>query len=577
MPTNPSQADTIDWIATAPLRDAAPIHRLMFFRLFCQYASRRIHTVLITFSAVLFTLHFFHLSADFPNSSRWMDWSKYTDEGWYGDAAIRYYQLGHWFLPGDFNPAVALPIWPLLEAILFRFTGVSLVAERGFTVAIFGASLIAAWFLIARSQPTSPNPSLAGSVAILLLAANPFCFVFTRLGILEPPLIFFMLLALLVAQSTCAAATLGETLRFNLFPILALGLLLPTLILTKTTGLFLVPAIFWMLFASIGYRFRTFLWLATPVAAIATSLWGAYFFLIVRPHYLADYRYLFSANAYTGINRNNWLSVIYYAIHGAAWMGRPIYLLAIAAIVFAISIAFFNVRRFRDSPLIPTLILWAGGYTAFLAYHNNLQPRYYLVIAIPLTLLVPVTFQQILFPLLESAVPQAIALSLAAFAVCLIVAIDARQIVSYVRHPQYTYVRAATGITQYIERQHRADPSHSMLLLSISGSDLSLMTGIHSICDDFGTLELADRVRLYQPGWYLSWNLIEDDKMDSLDPQDRVTRVATFPAMDDQDRNQLILYRLDPETLPPGERRGGKGRRARNRNGQQPSSVQLGH
>ena len=35
-------------------------------------------------------------------------------EGWYGDGAIRHFLLGHWHVPGDFNPAAALPVWPLL-------------------------------------------------------------------------------------------------------------------------------------------------------------------------------------------------------------------------------------------------------------------------------------------------------------------------------------------------------------------------------------------------------------------------------------------------------------------------------
>ena len=71
-----------------------------------------------TVAAIFLALHAFHLNADFPNHSPWMDWAKYTDEGWYGDGAIRHFQRGHWHVPGDFNPAAALPVWPLLEAAL---------------------------------------------------------------------------------------------------------------------------------------------------------------------------------------------------------------------------------------------------------------------------------------------------------------------------------------------------------------------------------------------------------------------------------------------------------------------------
>jgi hypothetical protein len=57
--------------------------------------------------------HLLHLRADFPNYAPWYsDWAKYTDEGWYGNAAIRAHLFGHWYLPGDFNPAPAVPVWP---------------------------------------------------------------------------------------------------------------------------------------------------------------------------------------------------------------------------------------------------------------------------------------------------------------------------------------------------------------------------------------------------------------------------------------------------------------------------------
>src|ERR1700760_1577486 len=103
-------------------------------------------------AAFFLALHAAHLNAAFPNHSPWMDWAKYTDEGWYGDGAIRHFQRGHWYVPGDFNPAAALPVWPLLEAVLFRFTGVSLIAARGLTVVIFGLILAASYLLVRRWQ-----------------------------------------------------------------------------------------------------------------------------------------------------------------------------------------------------------------------------------------------------------------------------------------------------------------------------------------------------------------------------------------------------------------------------------------
>src|ERR1700722_19955354 len=113
-------------------------------------ATRILRWLLLTVAAVFFALHFLHLNADFPNHSPWMDWSKYTDEGWYGDAAIRHYMTGHWYWPGDFNPAVALPVWAALEWIVSRSSGVSPAAARGLTLAVFGLTILVLYRLIAR-------------------------------------------------------------------------------------------------------------------------------------------------------------------------------------------------------------------------------------------------------------------------------------------------------------------------------------------------------------------------------------------------------------------------------------------
>jgi len=538
-----------------------------------------IEVLLLALAAALFAVHYLHLSADFPNHSPWMDWSKYTDEGWYGDAAIRHIQRGSWNLPGDFNPAAALPIWPLFELAVFRFTGVSLVAARALAVSVFGLILIVAYLLLRRTRSQAAagpagSSSLAPAAAILLLAASPFCYAFTRLAILEPLLILFTLLALFAASFAVPSPT---SLLREFTPALALGLLLPLMILTKTTAVFLIPSVAWMLWASTGYRLRPFLRVGVPAALLAAAIWLAYFGLLIRPHFLADYRYLFSANAYTGITRDNALKVLTDTFEDGLWMGMLIYPLGVVAALVVLA----RLRRFLvelKDPLVPALLLWAIGYLAFLAYHNNLQPRYYLVVAVPLTLLIPLVLADIL-PRPDSSEPHTkiriAILALAALDFAAIVATDAAKTLHFVRTPEYTFLHAA----QSLDRVVLADRSHSSLVLSISGSDLSLMTGLPSICDDFGTMELPQRIAAYRPGWYATWNEVDDDKMDALAPFYHLVRVAAFPAMDDPERNLLILYRLDPpvaESPHPHHRRTIP-HLLQTRLGQQPSPEQLQH
>ncbi len=524
-----------------------------------QRPARILESLLLVVAAVFFGLHFVHLNADFPNFSPWMDWSKYTDEGWYGSAAIRQVLSGHWFYPGDFNPAVALPVWPLLEFLLFRVTGVSAVAARALSVTVFGLTLAAVYLLLRAPRP---RRSLAPAIAVLLLAVNPFCYAFTRLAILEPLLILLTLLALLSAK--LAGDVAAPNSRRARLPILALGLLLPLMILTKTTAVFLLPAVMYLLWAVNGYRLWPFLRLALPSAAIAVMLWSAYFFLLVRPHHLEDYRYLFSANGYTGITRDNYLSVLADTISDGMWMGRLLYPLSIAAFFFALLVA----RYLWRNPLVPALSLWVFGYLAFVAYHNNLEPRYYLTVAVPLTMLVALSADYLLQR--SSSVAAVTAAVLAA-----IIVTDAHQTLHFIWTPEYTLQQAALGVRRMID----ADPTHPRLLLSISGSEITLLTGIPSICDGFGTMDLVQRAATYHPGWYAAWNQVDDDKMDALGRFYRLDRVAEFPAMDDPERNQLILYRLDPATEAPSKLYARKPipRHLQTRIGQQPSANQLQH
>ena len=532
-----------------------------------------LHAALLLLAAVFFALHFAHLNADFPNNSPWNDWSKYTDEGWYGDAAIRQVLFGHWYFKGDFNPAVALPVWPALELVLFRFTGVSAAAARALTLGVFAVTLAALYRLIARHTHARTEHSaqpLAAPLTVFLLCASPFLYVFERMAILEPLLIALPVLALLAASHLHAHSLRERSWRRSL-PTLALALLLPAMVLTKTTAICLFPAVFYMVWARAGYRVRPALRLAVPPAAVGLALWLAYFFLFVRPHYLEDYRYLFSANAYTGVELEPLYSVVLNTLGDGVWMGKALYL----SLYAALALLLFWRPRLLTNPLIPALLLWIGGYVAFLVYHNNLQPRYYIVVAVPITAFVALAVDG----LRRNANRRAAQLS-SAMATLVVLAIavpDAIQQINFVLHPTYDFRSAAQQIAALV----RADTTHSNLILSISGSDITLMTGLPSIDDDFGTLELPDRVRAYHPGWYVAWNDVEDDKTEALTPLYQLQRVAAFPAMDDPDRNLLILYRLDPAvTATPPARHLPKQRTPRplvTKLGQQPSTNQLQH
>lgn len=484
-------------------------------------------------------LHFVHLLADFPNNSPWMDYSKYTDEGWYGSAAARFYLSGHWFWRGDFNPAVALPVWPLLLAAVFRFTGVSLTAARAVIVAIFGANLLLSYSVL-RTQA----PRWVALTAVTLLASSPFLYAFSRLAILEPLVVCLMLLTWLLALRLRRSS---PPRRAGL--LILVGVLFCLQVLAKTTGLFLVPSTLFLVADAFGFRWKTVLPALGTVTVSALAPWCAWYFLLVRPHYRVDYYYFFEVNRWPQpIGFADHLAAYGWALRGVLWISPTLCIAAIALVALALipreRVAVSGAKAaFLRNPLIGASLLAAGGYIFFIGAQNHPQPRYYESVIYPLAFLLALAAADLMG---RTRIPVLRLAGAASLAVLVAVSLaGTMRIVNYSRHPEYTWRNAANGVAQYID-QH---PAPNRLLLSISGDDLTLMTHVPSICDDFGTWDLPYRIHVYQPSWYATWNEVDAGTLLDLQTQYSLEQVASFPAFDDPDRDVFILYRLNP--LPP--------------------------
>ncbi len=319
------------------------------------------------------------------------------------------------------------------------------------------------------------------------------------------------------------------------------------MVLTKTTALFLLPSVFYLVWHESHSQRRAAVAACGAVAVSAGLPWLIYFGLAVRPHYLQDFRYLFTVNVYQQpTSPFGWLMAFWYALHGTFWIDRYLTLLAIAIVVLSA----IWLRELWRNPLFAASCIATAGYIFFIGYHNNMQPRYYQVVAFPLAIIVALGFYALWT---RRGAWRTATAAVASLAIAYSVMLNTRETVWFAFHPQYTFMDAARNLTRYIDNH----PSRNRLLLSISGSDISLMTGLPAICDDFGTLALPDRIRRYQPGWYAAWNELDPGTLEDLNTQFDLEQVASFPAYDDEDRNNLILYRLKPRQVqtPPAQPR----------------------
>jgi hypothetical protein len=130
-------------------------------------------------------------------------------------------------------------------------------------------------------------------------------------------------------------------------------------------------------------------------------------------------------------------------------------------------------------------------------------------------------------------------------------AINGAWTLNYAAHPEYTFVNAAERLTHFIDTH----PNGKRLLVSISGDQITLVTHLPTLCDDFGTPtrsmpDLVSKLAYYQPGWYATWNDLDPGTIEDLHSRFSLEQVASFRAFDDSDRNILVLFKLHP--LPGG-------------------------
>jgi hypothetical protein len=509
--------------------------------------GRVVARLLLLISSVFILLGFVHLRADFPNNSPWMDWSKMTDEGWYGGAAIHSMLLGHWYLPGSFNPAVAMPVWPVMLRGWFAITGLSMLWARGLTMVLYTASLWFLWATVRRS-----HSRVLAALAVLLTAANSFCYAFDRLAVLEPVLVFWMMLGFWLA-SLPRPASLARSLLLDAL----LGLTLAAMTLTKATGVALVPAVLWLATnnrssqkretAAAGWQRGIVSGAIALSVALGVNL--IYYVGFVKPHYLADSKLLFAVNGY-----NAHLSILPQmtarALRDGLWISPLLYPAALAVVMLAILWLHSLWRR----PLFVAALLAMAADLAFIAYHTNFQPRYYLIIAMPMSIVLIEGLHALLVQLRQAnaqasrgAVKRRILWTLDLLGAMVVVGTiwSGAQTLVFAFTPQYSFLTAAQSIAAVV----RADRGVKPLLLSDSGDDISLFTDLPGLCDAYSLDPHPLLLQRYQPGWYAAWPSKTGNAMqyiDRLRAVYRIDEVARYQVFDDPTRNQLVLFRLTP-------------------------------
>jgi hypothetical protein len=305
---------------------------------------------------------------------------------------------------------------------------------------------------------------------------------------------------------------------------------------------------------------------AAGVSAVSYGLWMV---LVAASGHLPDYLYLFTVNHYDKPPELYWpLLSLWWSIHGTLWVDSiliPLAGLTVAGAILApLTAGPPPAGRGRWShtllldPVFAASLLAIAGFILFMTIQNHPQPRYYA----PVAFFSFFILAQGIHALLGNSAPFAWCrmtrppLRLLGWAVIslatLAVVIDAARTLQYAAHPEYSFVNAAKQLTNYIDTH----PNGKRLLVSISGDQITLVTGVPTLCDDFGAPtrsipDLSTKLAYYHPGWYAAWNNLDTGTLEDLHINFSMEQVASFPAFDDPKRNLLVLFKLHP--LPGGQ------------------------
>jgi hypothetical protein len=357
----------------------------------------------------------------------------------------------------------------------------------------------------------------------LLMALNTADYIYSRLAILERPFEFTILL--------CIALALGLR-RKSLFHAVLLGCAVVLMILTKTTGVFLLPAILYPVWFRYREDWRQAVRPMLVVFVTVVALMAAERLLFASQH-VADARAFFgnsepvvslfgsARKAARLVYRGTWIDPILWPIAGLALL----------------SSAWPVLRGLWRNVLWGVSVLWIIGYSLFIVYHYDGPPRYFTAMLVPVLILVVMCIR-------ELCAQKRMAWARALIAACIVSSVwNLAHIQRYVLHPDYTMANAADRIRAIID----AHPEQPRLIIGHASNETSLFIGIPSMDDVLGAYSQAQKLQIYNPGWFLIWSDEVPISYPDVAAERTMVPMADIHVMDDKVRNRLELFELLPK------------------------------
>jgi len=245
--------------------------------------------------------------------------------------------------------------------------------------------------------------------------------------------------------------------------------------------------------------------------------------------YGGDYQYFFDVNGMPDIDWQHSFSTLRQFFENCMWIDRVLYPVGLAILLIAVAWK----RSLWRNPLFTAAWIALAAQAVFMfSRQDDYAPRYFLVMLAPLIWIVVLAFGEVAVRARKIAALMLLAMAAAVIA-------NGVMIRHFLVVRDYDFRDAALSIRDIV----RSHPEQKPLLLGVSASQLSLMVGVPSINDGYGTEDFREKVERYQPGWYVGWNDTNPESEDFLSGY-RFEKIARYEALDDDDRGALTLYKM---------------------------------
>jgi 4-amino-4-deoxy-L-arabinose transferase-like glycosyltransferase len=435
--------------------------------------------VLAALLLVANVVRFVHLDADFPpglTTSR----ALYTDEGLYSANAVNLSAGRSWYIPGELNAMINLPVVPVLQAGVFRLFGHSLIVARSLVAAISIILIGAAFLLTVRHS--SPLP--AGLVAVTL-SLDFFLFSYSRLAILD-------VIMTAVVTLTFVTASFARAKNIAVAAGLA-GTLLGVAALTKTTALCSLPALAYFCVAGVPdpRRQRQIAGLVLGSCALVLIGYNA----LAWYAYPGDYLYFHqSAEVRLAAGPLDLARNFALAAFNTVRVDPSVAVMALAST----AVMFKSSAAFRANVLVRTSAIWVWAFLVMLSITSYQPSRYFVVVLVPLVILLAVAIGHVLevFPTRRSVA------TISAVLVGCLLTYNAIRIANYLRHPVYSFARMAREVGEIVNGASASQ--RPGVLLGTMAPSVSLESDVSAISPEYATQDLTTRIATRCPTYFIA-------------------------------------------------------------------------